>query len=320
MKSWKTFVRQLYMMAFLFPAVLLSGTRFEPLNTGNTSAQQPSQAARRCITVDFGGSKSEMELETYVVGVVLAEMPAEFEPEALKAQAAAARTFAWKAASTGGKHGDGSVCTDFSCCQGYVSETDFIENYGTQEELKKIKDAVSSTADMVVTYQGNLIEATYFSSSGGFTEDAAAVWGGSYPYLVSKESPEEAREGETFSVFSSAFLESTLHTKLDGPPDTWFHDWEFTNGGGVASVGIGNRVFSGTAIREALNLRSTIFTVSIENDVVVFHTIGYGHRVGMSQLGADAMALEGKTYDEILCYYYTGTELTPISALADIAH
>lgn len=320
MKSWKTFVWQLYMMVFLFPAVLLSGTRFEPLNTGSASERQPSHAAERYISVDHGDFKSEMELEAYVTGVVLAEMSAEFEPEALKAQAVAARTFAWKAVSTGGKHGDGSVCTNYSCCQGYVAESDFIDNYGTQEELEKIQNAVFSTADVVVTYQGNLIEATYFSSSGGFTEDAAAVWGGSYPYLISKESPEETQEGETFKAFSSAFLETALHTTLNGSPDTWFHDWEFTKGGGVASVGIGNRVFSGTAIRKTLGLRSTLFTVSIENDVIFFHTSGYGHRVGMSQLGADAMAMEGKSYDEILRYYYTGTELSPISALPDIVH
>lgn len=317
MKSLKTIVAQSFMIAFLLPAILLSVTRFESLNTSRASSEKRSQITKRFVTVDRDANRSDMELEAYVTGVVLAEMPVEFELEALKAQAVAARTFAWKAASTGGKHGDGSVCTDYSCCQGYVSEEDFLENYGTREELKKIKEAVSSTADIIVTYQGKLIEATYFSSSGGHTEDAAAVWGGSYPYLLSKESPEGAREGEECKAFSSAFLETTLHTELDDPPDTWFHDWEFTEGGGVASVGIGSRTFSGTTVRDALNLRSTLFTVSIENDVIFFHTKGYGHRVGMSQLGADVMALEGKTFEEILCYYYTGTELTKISELED---
>ena len=183
--------------------------------------------------------------------------------------------------------------------------------------MKKIRNAVQATAGTVVTYGGELIEATYFSSSGGYTEDAAAVWGNDYPYLAAKESPEEEPEGEQSKAFSAAYLEEALHTRLGDDPEAWFHDWQFTNGGGVASVGIGNRTFSGTDLRKALDLRSTRFSVTIENDVVFFHTVGYGHRVGMSQYGADAMALEGKTYEEILQYYYTGTELKTIPELEE---
>ncbi|MGM9604849.1 MAG: stage II sporulation protein D [Faecousia sp.] len=258
-----------------------------------------------------------MDLEEYVFGVVLAEMPAEFEAEALKAQAVVARTFAWKAATTGGKHGDYTLCTNSACCQGYLSEGNYLSYYGTAEEVEKVRKAVDATAGIVITYGAELIEATYFSSSGGYTEDAAAVWGNDYPYLTAKESPEADLEGEESKAFSRAYLESTLHAQLGDDPEAWFHDWEFTNGGGVASVGIGNRTFSGTELRKALNLRSTLFSVSIENDVVFFHTKGYGHRVGMSQFGADAMALEGKTYEEILQYYYTGTELKKIIDLGE---
>ena len=317
MKSIKAFLFQIFMMAFLFPAMILSVTQLSWLEEDNVDARFLPQQRERRIVVDRGGEKTEMDLEEYVTQVVLAEMPAEFEPDALKAQAVAARTFAWKAHTTGGKHADGSVCTNAACCQGFITEENFVNYYGTNEELEKITAAVTATAGMVITYNGQLIEAAYFSSAGGNTEDALAVWGGDYPYLTAKESPEESDQGEQTQAFSAAFLENTLNTRLEGAPDTWFHDWEYTAGGGVASVGIGNRVFTGITLRKLLCLRSTAFSVTMENDVVFFHTRGYGHRVGMSQYGANAMAKAGKTWEEILQYYYTGTDLVSISELEE---
>lgn len=313
MKTIKTFLLQIFMMAFLLPAMLLGATRYDCWNTDTSELWFNPQTYS--VTVNWGAEQTIMDLETYVCGVVLAEMPAEFEKEALKAQAVVARTFAWKAATTGGKHGDHSLCIHSSCCQGYVSEGNYIRYYGTEEDVKKIRNAVQATAGTVITYGGELIEATYFSSSGGYTEDAAAVWGNEYPYLIAKVSPEEELEGEQSKAFSAAYLEDTLHTRLEDSSETWFHDWELSSGKGVASVGIGNRTFSGTELRKTLGLRSTRFSVTIENDVVFFHTRGYGHRVGMSQYGADAMALEGRTYKEILQYYYSGIELKAISEL-----
>ena len=251
-----------------------------------------------------------MELEEYVVGVVLAEMPAEYEPEALKAQAVVARTFAWKAACTGGKHG-GAVCTDPACCQGYVAPGQFLQSYGTDADLEKIRAAVSNSAGLVLTYGDELIEATYFSSTAGYTEDAAAVWGSSYPYLVPRESPEQVQEA--YTVYSRAWLEKNLGVQLGEDTQSWFSHWEYTAGEGVASVSVGGKCFSGTALRRKLNLRSTVFTVTIQNDAAVFCTRGYGHRVGMSQLGADAMAAAGSTFADILSYYYPGTELEEIT-------
>lgn len=315
MKSMKSFLLQIFMMAFLFPAMLLSVTQFDLLDVEASGLQFTPQTEAFSVTVNWGEEQSNMDLEAYVLGVVLAEMPAEFEMEALKAQAVVARTFAWKAFTTGGKHGDHTICTNSACCQGYISEENYLSYYGTAEEAEKVRKAVQSTAGTVITYGDDLIEATYFSSSGGYTEDAYAVWGNDYPYLTAKESPEEDAQGEECKAFSSAYLESILHTRLEDNPEAWFHDWEFTNGGGVAGVGVGNRRFSGTELRQALNLRSTLFSVTIENDVVFFHTRGYGHRVGMSQFGADAMAMEGKTYEEILKYYYTGIELKKIMEL-----
>lgn len=316
MKTRKSFFPYLVYFALFVPAVCLfrgSMTPFAQVFPTETSEAPEFQYE---ISVSMDGMMRTMELEEYLVGVVLAEMPAEFEMEALKAQAIVARTFAQKALHTGGKHGDGSICTTPSCCQGYVSEESYLEVKGSQEGLDKIRTAVASTAGMVLTYQGELIEATYFSSSGGYTEDAAAVWGSSYPYLVAKMSPEALGENsEETKAFSQSYLEELLQTQMGEDPQQWFTDWKKTRGGGVESVVIGNRKFTGTELRRKLELRSTLFYVTQERGVIFFHTKGFGHRVGMSQFGADTLAVSGKTCEEILSYYYTGTKLEKISEI-----
>lgn len=308
MKSGKIILLQAVLLVLLLPAVLRPF--FREGQREIAQAQAPSVSEPHKILVRQGDAEVEMELEEYVTGVVLAEMPAEFEPEALKAQAVVARTFAWKAFVTGGKHGDGSVCIDPGCCQGYVASGHFLQAYGTDEELARVRFAVSASAGQVLTYQGALIEATYFSSTAGYTEDAAAVWGSSYPYLVSKESPEQVDEESV--AFSRTYLEKALGVRLEEDSDRWFTQWEYTSGEGVAAVTVGGQRLPGTLLRKKLNLRSTVFSVTVQNDAAVFHTRGYGHRVGMSQLGADAMAASGSSYQEILSYYYTGAELKNI--------
>lgn len=266
----------------------------------------------------FRSSKIQTQrrnLEEYLTGVVLAEMPAYFEPEALKAQAVAARTFAWKAATTGGKHGDGSVCGDYTCCQAYTSVTDFQNRGGTAEAVERVREAVYATADTVLTYDGNLIEAVYFSCSGGRTEDAVAVWGMDYPYLRSTVSPGE-ENAPYFSeelFYTNAELESLLET--DFSDSDGFSNFVYTHGGGVAEVTIGENRWTGTQLRERLHLRSTDFELYPTNDGLRIVTHGYGHRVGMSQYGAEAMAVKGSTFPEILAHYYFGTQLMKIEDL-----
>lgn len=258
------------------------------------------------------GTVIQMDMNEYLVGVVLAEMPASFEPEALKAQAVVARTYAARAARTGGKHGDGSVCGLYSCCQAYIAPEDYRTSGGTEESIQKVQSAVDATTDQVVTYQGEPIEATYFSCSGGVTEDAVAVWGAEYPYLRSVESPgEENAKWYTDTVrFTAQEFQNRLGVTLAGPPSQWFSGVTYTEGSGVDTMQIGGVSYRGTDLRMKLGLRSTNFTVEIQEETIVIHTRGYGHRVGMSQYGADAMALEGKSYEEILAHYYQGTELT----------
>lgn len=258
------------------------------------------------------GTVSELEMDEYLTGVVLAEMPVSFETEALEAQSVVARTYTQKVYETGGKHGDGSVCTRPVCCQGYISPGDYLSRGGTEEGLEKVRAAVAATSGYVLTYEGELIEATYFSCSGGSTEDAAAVWGTDFPYLRAVSSPGEEKAAHyTDTVcFTAEEFQKALGVSLNGVPGSWFRDVTYTDGGGIDTMVIGGTSYTGTYLRSLLGLRSTAFSVSAAEDTITITTRGYGHRVGMSQYGADAMAVTGSSCAEILAHYYPGTTLT----------
>lgn len=258
---------------------------------------------------------TEMNMDDYLVGVVLAEMPASFETEALKAQSCVARTYAWKAYTTGGKHKDGSVCGVSSCCQGYRSEEDYLAAGGMAEAVDRVRSAVCATSGCVLTYGGELIEATYFSCSGGRTEDAVAVWGTAFPYLQAVDSPGE-EQASCFSdnqYFSAEAFARALGISTEGEPDSWLGMTLYTEGGGVHTITIGGKEFLGTEVRNLLGLRSTAFSITADSSGFLVTTKGYGHRVGMSQYGADAMAKNGSTWEEILKHYYSGAEVTRLS-------
>lgn len=262
------------------------------------------------------GNVTQMDLDNYLTGVLLAELPASFEQEAKMAQAVVARTYAWKAYTTGGKHGDGSVCTDSACCQAYISPEDYLGSGGSREGVDAAERATLETSGYVLTYEGALIEATYFSCSGGSTEDAVAVWGTDYPYLQATASPGEedaAHYTDTVTFTREAFADA-LGITLSGKPGEWIGFTTYTAGGGVNTMRIGGTEFKGTELRSLLGLRSTAFTVTAGEEEITIVTRGYGHRVGMSQYGADAMAAGGSSYEEILAYYYQGTELTMLAS------
>ena len=253
------------------------------------------------------GTILPIELESYIMGVLRGEMPADFEPDALKAQAVVARTYALK----NKKHLKAQVCTDPACCQSYCDEDAYITAGHTMEQNQKIQAAVLETADMVLTYEEQLIDATYFSCSGGRTEDAQAVWGTDVPYLQAVDSPgeEEATHYIDTVRFTTEEFQEKLGTKLAGSPGTWIGAVTYTEGGGVDTIHIGGISYKGTQVRQLLGLRSTVFVMTATEDRVTVTTKGYGHRVGMSQYGADAMAAKGYTYQQILAHYYPGTEL-----------
>lgn len=302
MEKQSSQLRQSIFMGLLLPVLLIGGV-------GNLAekAEMPSfctkdSAVSVCLT-----DGTELALDAYLQRVLLGEMPISFGKEALKAQAVAARTYTAKAMA-GGKHG-GKLCTDSTCCQAFCDAAAFASF--TPEEREKAADAVRETDALVLTYDGALIEATFFSCSGGRTEDAVAVWGTDYPYLRSVESPgEEAAKYDTDSrLVSKRELETALEITLSDNAASWAGAVQLTSGGGVETIELGGKRFLGVYLRKTLGLRSTAFTVTPEGDALRFDTRGYGHRVGLSQYGANAMAADGAGFREILRHYYPGTAL-----------
>lgn len=314
-----------FIMGMIVPSILLAGTvsltvrkpevpgLTEPILITDWEGQSEPDGSQEMICVLHHDGQTEwVSLNEYLTCVVLAEMPVSFEKEALKAQAVVARTYTMRVAQDAPKHTDADVCTDSTCCQGYTDVQTFLRGGGSPEEVQYIRELVKSTDGLVLTYEDDLIEATYFSCSGGATEDAVAVWGTDVPYLQSVPSPgeENAAHYTDKVTFSASEFAAKLGLQLSGDPATWFSDVTYTDGGGVASMNIGGKPFLGTQLRKLLDLRSTAFTVIPDGDRITVQTRGYGHRVGMSQYGADAMAASGNTFSEILSYYYKGTELT----------
>ena len=263
----------------------------------------------------------EIDLDEYLYGVVSAEMPASFEEEALKAQAVVARTYTiYKIVNNDGKHGEADICDDSTCCQAWISEQDRKDRWDEdekEENWNKIVNAVNSTQGKIVTYKGEPINAFFHSNSGGTTEAPIEVWGGSgYPYLQSVATAGE----DAYSQYSSEaeFTEAEFEEKIkelhsdfeiDFEDENCIKIEEYTEGNRVKTIKIGNLELSGVEVRNIFGLRSANFTVTIEDNKIKFEVIGYGHGVGMSQTGADSLAKEGKTYEEIIHHYYTGVEI-----------
>ncbi len=264
------------------------------------------------------GMVSELPLDDYLTGVVLAEMPTSFQGEALKAQAVVSRTYTLRQMARN-KHDTADICTDASCCQGWMSYEDYCAKEGEQvgnAGAEAAAQAVRETDGQVLTFEGKLIDATFFSCSGGRTEAAVEVWGTEIPYLQAVDSPGEenaAHFTDTVS-FSKEKFSQLIHSKapeaaLEGSPANWFGSVTATEGGGVGTLEIGGVVFAGKDLRSLLGLRSTVFSIHVSEDQIIVETKGYGHRVGMSQYGAEAMAQAGSDYRTILLHYYQGVDV-----------
>ncbi|WP_028991500.1 stage II sporulation protein D [Thermoanaerobacter thermocopriae] len=277
----------------------------------------------------------KIDLEEYVKGVVAAEMPAEFEIEALKAQAVTARTYVLsKEIVLGGKgcqlHPGADVCTDSEHCQAWQSEEELRQKWGENFDkyYVKISQAVADTEELVLVYNDALIVPAYHAISGGKTENSEDVWQSKIPYLRSVVSPGEevASKYKTTVVMSKEEFINKLKQKkpslkLDNSDIlNQIKDVERTQAGHIKTLKIGNMTFGGEEIREIFDLNSTNFNFKAQGNNIVITVIGYGHGVGMSQYGANALAKQGKKFDEILKYYYTGVEIVKIEDLLKIQH
>jgi len=271
----------------------------------------------------------ELNLEEYVTGVVAAEMPANFEPDALKAQAVAARTYALSHVIEDGgspcKNGEGASLCDTTHCQVYVTKEERIKEWNKDSKNKgdelwvKVKKAVYDTSGEVLTYNDELVmEPYYFSTSSGKTENAEEVFSTSIPYLRSVESPgeETVKNAKSSNNFKYQNIIKIINSNYNNAKVTMANiknqikiiDW--TQGGSVKNIKVGNITMTGIKFRTMLGLKSSNFELKFNTSGIEIDCSGYGHGVGMSQWGANAMAKDGKKYTEILTHYYQGVAIS----------
>lgn len=255
------------------------------------------------------GKVEEMKSEDYIFGVVAAEMPALYHKEAIKAQAVAAYTYACYSRKNNSEK-EYDLSTDYNTSQSFIKIEDVEKKWGSKAEeyTKKIREAIEETQGYTIKYKGEIILSVYHAISGGKTEDSGNVWGKDYPYLKSVDSSFD-KEAENFSVeteFTLKEIKERLGDKIaeDISPEDYFGDISLSKTGLVKKIDICKKTYTGAEIREILELRSSNFDVEYKDERFIFTTRGYGHGVGMSQYGANALAKDGKKFDEILKYFY----------------
>lgn len=262
------------------------------------------------------GVIEEVPLDEYIVNVVAAEMPVDYELEALKAQAIVARTYTLYKIVQDKKHNDADICDNSNCCQAWISKEDRFDKWGENCILKwnKLVQAVNETKGKYIMYEGNVINAFFHSNSSGTTEVPEEVWGGSLPYLTSVETSGE----ENYSSYKSEVIlnKNELIKILKEKYSTFninkleeIDILEYTDSGRVRKIKIGNMEFSGVEIRKLFSLKSTKFSVEIDGENIKFNVLGYGHGVGLSQTGSDALAKQGMSAEEIIKHFYKNIEI-----------
>ncbi len=271
----------------------------------------------------------ELPLDEYLYGVVSAEMPIDFELEALKAQALVARTYTiYKIMQNELKHGEAHVCDSSSCCQAWISKEDRLakweeknkeenKGYNVEDNWNKIVSAVNETKGKIITYEGKPINAFFHSNSGGATEAPVDVWGGTgYPYLQTVEtSGEDAYTQYSSEVtmskdeFVNKMKQKYSDFQINFDEENCIQVQAYTAGGRIKTIKIGNYNLSGVEVRSIFSLRSANFVVEIGEQDIKFSVKGYGHGVGMSQTGADSLAKQGYNCEDIVKHFYTGIEI-----------
>ncbi len=273
----------------------------------------------------------EIAIDEYLYGVVSAEMPVNFDIEALKAQAIVARTYTiYKIMQNSGKHEGADICDSSTCCQAWIIKDDRIQKWKENPDesissnptanWNKITTAVEETKGKIITYNGEPINAFFHSNSGGMTEMPLNVWGGTgYPYLQAVATSGE----ENYTQYSSEVViskndfikqvsKSHNDFSINFDKEDQFKILEYTQGGRVKTMQVGNLQLSGVEIRNIIGLKSANFNTTIEDENIKFKVTGYGHGVGMSQTGADSLAKQGNTAEQIIKHFYSGVEITQI--------
>lgn len=258
-------------------------------------------------------------LEQYVVGVVASEMPADFELEALKAQALAARTYIIQYLLAIESVESDDPITDSVQHQVYRNNQELQAQWGKdyQWKMDRITQAVLATADQILTYNDKPITPAFFSTSNGATENSEDYWENALPYLVSVDSPWDLDSPKYLDqkTIPVADVEERLGISLNEPIDRSVKTYTASNR--VKTLELSGKIFTGREIREKLDLRSTDFEIKQKDNHLIFTTKGFGHGIGMSQYGANGMASEGKSYEEIINHYYPGVNISSLDESSD---
>lgn len=333
MKKFLIYFFSFVFICFILPAMLTK--RDEVTNTNVIEDVSEEKEKPQYDYTKFGtirllhketGEVEEVAIDDYIYNVVSAEMPVSFDIEALKAQAIVARTYTiYKALNP--KHDNADICDDSTCCQAWISKEDRLAKWEESERETnwvKIEQCVDETKGKIITYNNEPINAFFHANSGGTTEIPVNVWGGgtNLPYLQAVETAGE--EGYTQYASEVILTQEELINKLkekyqdiqinfDDEEDLKI--LEYTDSNRVKTVKFGNHEISGVEARTLLGLKSTNFKIEKQDNNIKFSVIGYGHGVGMSQTGADAMAKQGSTFEDIIKHFYTGVEIKEINSL-----
>ncbi len=261
-----------------------------------------------------------MDFREYIIGVVAAEMPVVFHSEALSAGAVCAATLARKNQMSGKSDelSGAVISTDSTKHQAFMNTDEMKKRWEDKfpEYYKKLCDAVDKAIDYSITYEGELITAAYHAVSPGKTENSGNVWTASIPYLVSVDSPGDSlspKYADQVKLTSEEFMRC-LEKKCTMSEDksSWFSEEKYSDAGTLLKIKIGNKIFTGEELRDIFSLRSACITFNITDEGVLIETKGYGHGVGLSQYGADYLARQGYSWQEIITHYYTGVSIEKI--------
>lgn len=340
------------MMMFLIPLLALTGKKVDvqfsqqgdaskvpaatqPSGFDPSSPPQEKERPEPTDTIQISGDDFrildertgkifEVSAKDFVRGALAAEMPPTFHPEAMRAQAVAAHTYALCRRQQARESGEKS---DFSAdpenWKAYTTEKLFRQRYGDLADTywKTICQAADEVVSYILTYEDEPIVAAYHSMSSGKTEAASNVWIGGKPYLIPVDSFGDtlAPDYRMTANYTADELSRTLKKAwpdivLDGDASGWVGEPKRSESGYVTQIQIGNKTLSGSDVRTALGLRSSDFTISYDGGKFTFKVVGYGHGVGLSQYGADYMARQGASFDEILLHYYPGVTLSVATA------
>ena len=253
-----------------------------------------------------------MPLDEYIVGVVAGEMPLSFTDEALKAQAVASRSYAYKKMiyNKNNEYDVVDTVTNQVYLDNETLKNAWKENY--EKNINRIRKVAKDTQDEFVTYNNEVIDALFFSTSTGVTENSENVFSKEVPYLRSVISTWD--EISPLYKVNNKYSVKDFYNKLSLPynDNLKIEYIDISKTGKVSKIKINDNIIDAKKIVEVFNLKSYYFKIEQKNNKIIITTSGYGHGVGMSQYGANAMGLLGYNYKEILKYYYKDVEIKKI--------